>query len=101
MSRPDFPLGTSNTATTTTSTGDTHSVLLRVCRDEGGYLVSDIGLGTCYGAGESVGAALADWVKAVEGLIAVVEGQALAVALADEVRRYRAFLRCELPETKP
>ena len=82
---------TPNTSTTSDLTTDT--ILLNVKRCDGGYLVSDLSLGRCYGHGDSLTAALTDWVAAITDQIAVLSGQNLAPRLAEEMRRYEAFLQ--------
>jgi hypothetical protein len=79
---------------TSTSTWDEPSgetALLRIVKDNGQFLVSDL-LGLRYGVGATVEAALMDWISGLREFVEWSKGQKLGANLAAEVHAYRKFL---------
>ena len=84
------PQWTVNPVFTTTYTSDANSLLLRIARDEGFYMVTDL-IGTRYGHAQTVKDALAQWNDQVADLLGLDE-DGLGDPILSEVRAYKEAL---------
>lgn len=75
---------------TTTYTAATDSLLLRIARDQGFYMVTDL-IGTRYGHAETLADALAAWEQQVADLLGLDE-ETLGDPILSETRAYKKAL---------